>query len=361
MKTTNELHPRKLTSVDIQIMASSDEYIGWVVNEQWEVTKEIGHGGFGSIYKATDVDDGTTVAVKTERRSNKSYLDREIDAYEKVDGEVGFPSMLWHGECDDLGAAGKKGSCNVLVMDLLGPSLSDLYYANGKRFSLKSVCMLAIQMISRLEILHGYGIIHRDIKPGNFVMGRDKDAGLVSLLDFGLCSYYINNKKKHIPYKENASFRGTHRYASINAHMKVEQSRRDDLEALAYVLIYFMKGKLPWQNIKVSKKKRREKIGRMKEKISILELTMGMPKVFQKFLNYTRNLVFDEHPDYEYMIEMWKDCMSKHNYEMDYLYDWSVTSSESESEDQVVVTGQKRKRSENGESNHNAKRVKLSV
>eukprot|EP01130_Rhizamoeba_saxonica_P004604 TRINITY_DN1875_c1_g1_i2.p1 TRINITY_DN1875_c1_g1~~TRINITY_DN1875_c1_g1_i2.p1 ORF type:complete len:278 (-),score=58.68 TRINITY_DN1875_c1_g1_i2:130-963(-) len=235
--------------------------------------------------------------------------------------------MLWNGECEELGNAGKSGSLKVLVMDMLGESLSDLFYSNGKKFSLKTVCMLAIQMIERLEIVHKYGIIHRDIKPGNFVMGLGEDLSVVSLLDFGLCSYFIQKENgKHVKYNSNANFRGTHRYASINAHKKIEQSRRDDIEALAYVLIYFMKGELPWQNLRVKRKERREKVGKLKEKIAILELTCDLNSVFKKFLYYSRQLDFYQEPDYEYLKNMWRRCLKNNNFEEDYVYDWSVSS-----------------------------------
>jgi len=232
---------------------------------QWKIVEKISSGGFGSIYKAVAIDPNmrdNIVAVKTEKKLNRNYLERESNIYQILNGVNGIPRMMWYGPIDELKEDGKD-KCNVLVIEYLGPSLSELFLKNKKVFSLKTVLMLAIQMINRIEDIHRYGIVHRDIKPGNFIMGIGENNVMVYIIDFGLSSFFWTNNE-HIKFSKEASFRGTHRYASINTHKNYEQSRRDDLEALGYVLIYFLKGKLPWQNVKTNKKDRKKVIGEKK-------------------------------------------------------------------------------------------------
>jgi len=214
--------------------------------------------------------------------------------------------------------------CTILVMSYLGPSLSDLFYQQGKKFSLKTTLMLGIQMLSRLERLHRAGIVHRDIKPGNFVMGPKGSASssVVYLIDFGLAHHYRDSDNRHMEYRDHVAFRGTHRYASITSHFRVEQTRRDDLEALGYVLIYFLQGGLPWQNLQVQRSERREMIGNMKKKVGTKELTEGLPVEFETYLDYTKALDYAEDPDYAYMTSLFENCLKLHGYEHDYVYDW---------------------------------------
>ena len=149
---------------------------------------------------------------------------------------------------------GFSGDYNVLVMELLGNSLEDLFQKQHKQFSIKTTCMLGIQMIDRIEWVHNKLIVHRDIKPDNFVMGRGDSAHIVYLLDFGLSKkYWSSHLNSHLKFTINKKLTGTARYASINALRGCEQSRRDDLEAIGYVLLYFLRGSLPWQGLKMDK------------------------------------------------------------------------------------------------------------
>jgi casein kinase 1 len=150
--------------------------------------------------------------------------------------------------------------------------------------------------------------LHRDIKPDNFLIGAGKRASKIYVIDFGLAKRYIQRDGKHIPYKENKNLTGTARYASINTHIGIEQGRRDDLESLGYVLMYFLRGNLPWQNLKANNKK--EKYERIMEKklgTSIESLCKGFPTEFTKYLAYCRNLRFDEKPDYSHCKSLFKD------------------------------------------------------
>jgi serine/threonine protein kinase len=155
-------------------------------------------------------------------------------------------------------------------MDLLGPSLEDLFSFCGRKFQTKTVLMIADQLISRVEYVHSKNFIHRDIKPDNFLIGLGKRSNLIFLIDFGLAKKFRDAKThQHIPYKENKNLTGTARYASINAHLGIEQSRRDDLEAIGYVLVYFAKGKLPWQGVNAQ--------GKAEKYHKIMEKKMATP------------------------------------------------------------------------------------
>ena len=187
-------------------------------------------------------------------------------------------------------------------MELLGQSLEDLFQAQNKSFSIKTACMLGIQMVDRLEYLHSRKIIHRDIKPDNFCMGRGLKSHIVYILDFGLAKkYWSSSHKCHIPFITGKKLTGTARYASINALGGGEQSRKDDLESVGYIIMYFIKGSLPWQGLKVNRKEDRyKKIWEKKKQTSSKELCNGFPKELENFIEYTRNLKFTEVPDYNY-------------------------------------------------------------
>ena len=184
--------------------------------------------------------------------------------------------------------------------------------------------MLGIQMIDLIEWVHSKYILHRDIKPDNFVIGIGDKAHIVYVIDFGLSKKYWNaNTNTHIKFSINKKLTGTARYASVNALRGCEQSRRDDLEAIGYVLMYFLRGALPWQGLKIDKKDDRyKKIYEKKKATSPEELCSGFPNELCEYIKYTRHLDFEAKPDYIYLKGLLKNIMMKNSFEFDFYYDW---------------------------------------
>ena len=209
-------------------------------------------------------------------------------------------------------------------MELLGSSLEDIFQKQQKKYSIKTVCMLGIQMLDRLEFIHNKNIIHRDIKPDNFTIGMDNKSHIIYALDFGLSKKYRSTRThQHIKFNMNKKLTGTARYASINALKGYEQSRRDDLEAIGYVLMYFLRGSLPWQGLHVHKgEDRYKKILSKKKGTTAEELCKGFPKEFADYINYTRNLEFEADPDYKYLRGLLLSTLEKEQCTYDFWYDW---------------------------------------
>ncbi|KAF2872712.1 kinase-like domain-containing protein [Massariosphaeria phaeospora] len=221
---------------------------------------------------------------------------------------------------------GQEGLHNILVIDLLGPSLEDLFDHCNRKFTIKTVVMVAKQMLSRVQTIHEKNLIYRDIKPDNFLIGRpgSKSANVIHVVDFGMAKQYRDPKtKQHIPYRERKSLSGTARYMSINTHLGREQSRRDDLEALGHVFMYFLRGGLPWQGLKAATNKQKyEKIGEKKQTTPIKDLCDAFPEEFNKYLSYVRNLGFEDTPDYDYLRELFTQALKSTGEVEDGEYDW---------------------------------------
>jgi casein kinase 1 len=190
--------------------------------------------------------------------------------------------------------------------------------------SLHSLSITA--QITRIEYVHSKSFIHRDIKPDNFLMGLGKRANLVNIIDFGLAKKYRDAKTHlHIPYRENKNLTGTARYASINTHLGIEQSRRDDLESLGYVIMYFLRGALPWQGLKAATKKLKyEKISERKMSTPIEVLCKGFPQEFVTYFQVCRSLRFEDKPDYNYLRNIFRDLFHRENFQYDYVFDWTI-------------------------------------
>ncbi|PAA82973.1 hypothetical protein BOX15_Mlig012010g2 [Macrostomum lignano] len=299
-------------------MASSANSKEFIVNQKYRLIKKIGSGSFGEIYLGVNQTNGEEIAVKLEsQKARHPQLLYESKLYKLLQGGIGIPHVRWFGVEKDY---------NVLVMDLLGPSLEDLFSFCSRRFTMKTVLMLADQMINRIEYVHNKNFIHRDIKPDNFLMGIGRHCNKVFIIDFGLAKKYRDSRSgKHIPYREDKNLTGTARYASINAHLGIEQSRRDDMEALGYVLMYFNRGSLPWQGLQAANKKQKyQKISEKKMSTPVEGLCKGFPAEFTMYLNYCRGLRFEEAPDYMYLRQLFRILFRTLNHQFDYTFDWTL-------------------------------------
>ncbi|KAI0925998.1 hypothetical protein AcV5_008580 [Taiwanofungus camphoratus] len=271
-------------------------------------------------YVGTNMLNTQPVAIKFEpRKSEAPQLRDEYRSYRTLNGTPGVPQVHYFGQ---------EGLHNVLVIDLLGPNLEDLFDMCGRKFTIKTVCMAAKQMVTRVQAIHDKSLIYRDIKPDNFLIGvpGSKTANTIHIIDFGMAKHYRDPKtKQHIPYRERKSLSGTARYMSINTHLGREQSRRDDLESLGHVFMYFLRGGLPWQGLRAATNKQKyEKIGEKKQNTPIEELCEGFPEEFAIYMNYVRKLGFEETPDYDFLRELFTKVLKTLGEPEDGIFDWML-------------------------------------
>lgn len=294
----------------------NEEKIQDLISPDWKFIKILGQGSFGLVIKAKHVENKNTVAIKIEDcHQKRPQLVYESKIYKLLQSYLGFAHYYKIFTCQGY---------NFLVIGLLGKNLNHLFTKMNHKFSLKTVLMLGIQMLQRLQNLHEQGFVHRDLKPENFAMGRKEYAHILYLLDFGLTKSFTDPKSaKHVKYKENNHLTGTARYVSINTHTGIEQSRRDDLESLGYILIYFLRGQLPWQNLPGTDKKVKYKMI-MQKKIDFFNtLAQDLLSEFYEYFRYCSKLSFDETPNYDYLRGLFQRRLQKECFEFDYQYDWS--------------------------------------
>lgn len=288
------------------------------VGNKYRIGRKIGSGSFGDVHLGTNIVTGEELAIKLESvNARHPQLEYESRVYKSLAGGVGIPFVRWFGT---------ENGHNIMVVDLLGPSLEDLFNFCHRKFSLKTVLLLADQLISRIEFIHTKSFVHRDIKPDNFLMGIGRRGNQVNVIDFGLSKKYRDPRTHfHIPYREKKNLTGTARYASVNSHLGMEQSRRDDMESLGYIMLYFCRGSLPWQGLRATTK--RDKYRRILEKKMMTPtevLCRGLPNEFAVYLNYTRSLRFDDKPDYNYLRRIFRDLFVREGFQYDYIFDWTV-------------------------------------
>ncbi|KAF0980854.1 hypothetical protein FDP41_012642 [Naegleria fowleri] len=378
LSPTNPLHSPQTLAVPPQTSPSNNQGsssgpypVGLVIGQKYRLVSKIGNGAFGEVFLATYTTSSNTsnsssgehqqqeyFAVKLElmptrnqqNMAGKQQLIYEAKVINYLFGShgnsshlttanstpvIGIPRVYWYGS---------EGSYNIMVMDLLGPSLESLFKKCNRKFSLKTVLMLADQMIQRIEFTHRRNFVHRDIKPDNFLMGRKSNStssstslsseNTVYMIDFGLSKMYMSDKG-HIPLRKDKHLTGTARYASLNNHKGYEQSRRDDLESLGYVLLYFLRGTLPWQGLTgKTKEDHYNNIYNKKKNIRIVSLCKGLPIEFATYLNYTRGLKFYQEPDYMYLRNLFLNLFVREKYALDYEWDWVVIEKKQRAEQQ---------------------------
>lgn len=288
------------------------------VGVHYKVGSKIGEGSFGIIFEGINLLNNQQVAIKFEpRKCEAPQLRDEYRSYRILHDVPGVPKAYFFGQ---------EGVHNILVIDLLGPSLEDLFDWCGRRFSVKTVVQVAKQMIQRVQGIHEHNMIYRDVKPDNFLIGKPDtpEANQVYVVDFGMAKQYRDPKtKSHIPYREKKALSGTARYMSINTHLGREQLRRDDLESLGHVFMYFLRGLLPWQGLKApTNKQKYERIGMKKQSTPVNELCQGFPIQFAQYLTYVRNLRFDEEPDYDYLVGLMDKALQLIDATEDGHFDW---------------------------------------
>jgi serine/threonine protein kinase len=298
----------------------------YIANNRFTMYKNklLGEGSFGKVYLGKVNETNDLVAIKTEEPTH-AYLQKEASICKYLsDGSkeapIGFSKYYWYGEDVD--------KTKYLVCEALGKSIQDLLVKCGGSFSLKTVLMIAFQILNRIEYLHKNEYIHRDIKPSNFLIGTGSKKNTVYLVDFGLSKEYLDNEGDHIEYYKHKSYVGTIRYMSINCHKGFETSRRDDMFSYIYMLFFLYYGNLPWQGINDNDKKKRLKmICNIKTEFNKdpkkFFNSPKIPNAFIQIVDYIRKMKFKQSVDYDKIREFLLQEMVQHKYNYDYDWDWN--------------------------------------
>jgi casein kinase 1 epsilon len=280
----------------------------------FKLGKKIGSGSFGEIYYGINTDLDEThedyrVAIKLEHSSiTPKLLITEGRYYTYLYREnSGIPKIYWSGTKDDY---------TVMIMELMGPSLECLLRYSEKKFDVtgfdyKTICYIAVNILKIIKYIHSRGLIHRDIKPDNLLIGYNNNN--IYMIDYGLCKLFKTHDGKHIEYVEGKKLIGSLRYMSINCHKCIELSRRDDLESIGYMLVYLLKGALPWQSIKNGDNKN-DLIRECKEKVMLTTLCDNIPPEYLTYFTYISKLQFKERPDYDYLINLFASVQLKNKW-----------------------------------------------
>ena len=276
----------------------------------YEIQDRLGRGSFGEVYECTGPN-GEALAAKLEPRRSEgkarggpSQLRYEERVYRLLEGGDGIPSVVEYFT---------DGDYNILIMQRMGKSLEDVLEEQGGTLSSKTVLALGVRLLQALRHIHNKGMIHRDLKPQNMMLSTDNTDSRVYLIDFGLSKRFMDPVSGHVEYARNRrGLTGTPRYASVSSHLGAEQSRRDDLESLVYILLYLRTGKLPWQGLPgKTKKEKYKRVREMKQRTSSLRLSQGFPEPYLEFVDRIRGLGFEEDPPYERLMGLLREAATQ--------------------------------------------------
>ena len=294
----------------------------------------IGNGSFGKVFCGIHRYRKFRVAIKLPtEKSNSDMIDKEVQFTRKMANEPGFPILFFSSVINDK---------YVMIESLLGPSLDKLFNYCDKSFPMKTICLIGMDIVKRLRSMHKAGLLHRDLKPNNFAWGNysknyygaqhtystDYEINQIYLIDFGLSETYIDPATGlHYKSEKGEKFIGTLRYSSVNSHKGIRQCRKDDLESLMYILVYFYKGKLPWQDVKAKQKdEKHQKIKEEKMRYTAEMLCKDMPQEIEKMLCYVKNILYSEEPNYERLLSGFQKIINSltewETLENDYNYIW---------------------------------------
>ena len=268
-----------------------------IIFSKYKIHSLVGIGVFSQVFSVENIKNGKLYAAKIESKKTTRSKLLKAEAYHLYELKgFGIPEIISYGH---------SGEYDILIQQLLGKTLKELFKKSKNK--IKDVCMAGIQLLDRIEFVHSKYIVHRDIKPENFLVGKP-DLSIIYLIDFGFSKKYRSSRtKKHITFKRNKCYPGTVGFISLNGSSGIEQTRRDDLESLAYSLIYLSNGTLPWYNVKSKTfEEHQKKIYDIKKNISIEDLCKGLPKEFVIYIDYVKKLEFEEQPNYNYFLGLMK-------------------------------------------------------
>ena len=297
--------------------SETDELINKIIFGKYKVLKKIGSGAQSTIYSGENIKTKESIAIKAEnQKKTEGLLKQEIKVLIELRNHEGIVNII---------TCGRSGDNLIIIEKLLGKSLDVLYLESSKNFTLLDICKIAIQCLERIEYVHSKGLIHCDIKPENFAIGR-KDPDVIYLLDFGLCQDYKNIKTgKHKEFSFTGYMTGTPRYASRNSLRGKQLSRRDDLESFIYMILYFLLKRLPWQGVKAKTLEGRyKKIYIIKKEFNIGEFCKNCPEEISSCVKYIRDLAFKEKPNYEYLRKKFRKILEESKLKINDNFSWII-------------------------------------
>ena len=289
-------------------------------SDSYFIANQIGKGSFGKIYQISSKNNPTqqyaakVVSLPKSFSEKKTILDKETQILQTLAQEPGFPKAIDHIV---------EATNEILVMSLLGDNLAQLHGQCGSKFSLKTILLLALQILKRIEALHSHGMLHRDLKPENLVIGASmSDETMIYLIDFGLSTPYLDAQNKHVAFNKKGKVSGTLYYLSVFGHLGIQASRRDDLISFGYLLIHLFKGGLPWIDLPGDLHEKVKKMYQMKSTMSYETLCDGLPKEFCEYFRYVLNMPFFQNPNYSFMEDLFKKMLEEIGAKEDGFFDW---------------------------------------